>query len=141
MTFSGGLRGLRPPATFWQPFRLLTPGLEKNAAMELEPEVHSFNLLCSSHLTPVYQNHQVCNLAFFIFDEAKCLAAISTFGEEIDLTLGQPLPFFAAGTLLRHQLVAFAGYRQYSIWIRLILPDVSIKNRRVNLYGGAGGNQ
>src|SRR6185503_14674796 len=23
MTFSGGLRGLRPPATFWQPFRLL----------------------------------------------------------------------------------------------------------------------
>jgi hypothetical protein len=30
----------------------------------------------------------MCNLAFFIFDEAKCLAAISTFGEEIDLTLG-----------------------------------------------------
>src|SRR6185295_10631323 len=24
MTISGGLRGLRPPATFWQPFRLLT---------------------------------------------------------------------------------------------------------------------
>src|SRR6185503_9729301 len=82
-----------------------------------------------------------CDLAFFIFDEAKCLAAISTFGEEIDLTLGQPLPFFAARTLLRHQLVAFAGYRQYSIWIRLILPDVSIKNRRVNLYRGTGGNQ
>src|SRR4030095_15440123 len=58
-----------------------------------------------------------------------------------DLTLRQPLPFFAARTLLRHQLVAFAGYRQNIRWIRLILPDISIKNRRVNLYGNTDGDQ
>ena len=72
------------------------------------------DFLCSAYFSPFYRNHQMGDLTLFIFDEAKCLAAISPFGEEVDLTLRQPLPFFAARTLLRHQLVAFARDRQYN---------------------------
>ena len=70
------------------------------------------DFLCSSYFPALYQNNQMCDLAFFIFDEAKCLAAISPFGEEVSFSLRQPFPFFTARILLRHQLVAFARDRQ-----------------------------
>src|SRR6185369_711266 len=41
MTFSGGLRGLRPPATFWQPFRLPRSVNYMNALAKPRPGLNS----------------------------------------------------------------------------------------------------
>ena len=72
-------------------------------------------------------NRQMGDLTLFIFDEAKCLAPIP-FGEKVNFTFRQQVPFFPARPSLRLQPVAFAGDCEDHRRIRLILPYVRVKD-------------